>query len=103
QGGRYWVLVKVDKKTMADRLNAKSAELEAELSTDFADFAAMTSLAKVRRLPDLQAKLDQAQQYQLTLKALSPGLDFSTAQNSSRQRQQMLDKARQTLRVRLEH
>ncbi|GAA3947599.1 hypothetical protein GCM10022278_03510 [Allohahella marinimesophila] len=103
QGGRYWVLVKVDRKTMADRLNAKSAQIEAELSADFADFSKRSSLAKVRRLPDLQKKLDRAQQYQLTLKALNPGLDVTTLQSSSRQRQQMLDNAQQALRVRLEH
>ncbi|WP_416395195.1 LPP20 family lipoprotein [Allohahella sp. A8] len=103
QGGRYWVLVKVDKNTMANRLNAKSSQLEAELTADFSDFAKRTSLAKVRWMPDLQTKLEQAQQYQLTLKALSPGLDFSSLNASARQRQQMLDAAKQSLRIRLEH
>ena len=103
QGGRFWVLVKVDKTMMFDRLTVKRAELETELQTHFADFASRTSLAKIRRVPELQDKLDQAQQYALTMKALSPALDFSTYQESTRLRQRELDKTRDALRVRLEH
>ena len=104
QGGLgYRVLVKVDKAKMADELQVRIAELQAEINHKFNAVAKYSDLAKLKAGSTIEPQLAELKAKASTLRAISPGMDNGPLLKALAGYEAKIESARSRLVVMVKH